>query len=110
MPVPTEANAGPPWAVYGSSPAYLALQRGLAYFYLDRSARAVKWLSAGLTELPRAAGQSELFAGYRVQLAVAHARAGDPEQACSVAAQAVVGHDEARAAVVGIWVASGQVG
>jgi tetratricopeptide (TPR) repeat protein len=88
-----DPKAGPPWAVYGSSPAYLALQRGLAYFYLDRNARAVQWLSAGLTELPPEAEQSELFAGYRVQLAAAHARAGDPEQACSVAAQAVlIGH------------------
>jgi tetratricopeptide (TPR) repeat protein len=85
-----DPKAGPPWAVYGSSPAYLALQRGLAYLYLDRNARAVEWLSAGLTELPPAAGQSELFAGYRVQLAAAHARAGDPERACSVAAQAVL--------------------
>jgi len=85
-----DPEAGPPWAVYGSSPAFLALQRGLAYFYLDRNARAVEWLSAGLTELPPEAGQSELFAGYRVQLAAAHARAGDPEQACSVAAQAVL--------------------
>jgi len=85
-----DQEAGPPWAVYGYYPAYLALQRGVAYFYLDRNARAVEWLSAGLTELPRAAGQSELFAGYRVQLAAAHARAGDPEQACSVAAQAVL--------------------
>jgi tetratricopeptide (TPR) repeat protein len=85
-----DPKAGPPWTVYGFCPAYLALQRGLAYFYLDRNARAVEWLSAGLTELPRAAGQSELFAGYRVQLAAAHARAGDPEQACSAAAQAVL--------------------
>jgi len=85
-----DPKAGPPWTVYGSSPAYLALQRGLAYFYLDRNARAIKWLSAGLTELPPEAGQSELFAGYRMKLAAAHARTGDPEQACSVAAQAVL--------------------
>jgi tetratricopeptide (TPR) repeat protein len=85
-----DPKAGPPWVVYGSLSAYLALQRGLAYFYLDRNARAVEWLAAGLTELPPEAEQSELFAGYRVQLAAAHARAGDPEQACSVAAQAVL--------------------
>jgi hypothetical protein len=58
--------------------------------YLDGNARAVEWLSAGLTEMPPEAGQSELFAGYRVQLATAHARARDPEQACSVAAQAAL--------------------
>jgi transcriptional regulator with XRE-family HTH domain len=85
-----DPKVGPPWAVYGSIPAYLALQRGLAYLYLDRNARAVEWLSAGLAELPPRVGQSELFAGYRVQLAAAHARARDPEQACSVAAQAVL--------------------
>jgi tetratricopeptide (TPR) repeat protein len=85
-----DPKTGPPWAVYGSIPAYLALQRGLVYSYLGRNARAVEWLSAGLTELPPQAGQSELFAGYRVQLAAAHARARDPEQACSVAAQAVL--------------------
>lgn len=84
-----EPGAGPPWT-YGYSPAYLALQRGLAYLYLDRNARAVEWLSAGLTEMPPEAGQYEWFTGYRVQLAAAHARAGDPEQACSAAAQAVL--------------------
>ena len=84
-----EPGAGPPWT-YGYSPAYLALQRGLAYLYLDRNARAVQWLSAGLTEMPPEAGQYEWFTGYRVQLAAAHARAGDPEQACSAAAQAVL--------------------
>jgi tetratricopeptide (TPR) repeat protein len=85
-----DPEAGPPWAVYGNSPAYLALQRGVACFYLDRNARAVEWLSAGLRQMPPQAAQSELFAGYRVQLAAAHARASDPEQACSVAAQAVL--------------------
>ena len=85
-----DPKAGPPWTVYGSSPAYLALQRGLVYLYLDRNARAVEWLSAGLADLPPEAGQSELFAGYRMQLAAAHARARDPEQACSVAVQAVL--------------------
>jgi tetratricopeptide (TPR) repeat protein len=85
-----DPKVGPPWAVYGSSPACLKLRRGLVYLYLDRNARAVDWLSAGLTELPPEAGRSELFAGYRVQLAAAHARAGDPEQACSVASRAVL--------------------
>jgi tetratricopeptide (TPR) repeat protein len=83
-------KTGPPWSVYSALPAYLVLQRGLAYLYLDRNARAVEWLSAGLTELPARAGQSELFSGYHVQLAAAHARARDPEQACSVAAQALL--------------------
>jgi transcriptional regulator with XRE-family HTH domain len=85
-----DPKAGPPWVVYASSPAYLALERGLVYLYLGGNARAVEWLSAGLTELPPEAGQSELSVGYRVQLAAAHARARDPEQACSVAAQAAL--------------------
>ena len=84
-----EPGVGPPW-IYGYSPAYLALQRGLAYLYLDRNARAAEWLSAGLIEMRPEAGRYEWFAGYRVQLAAAHARVGDPEQACSVAAQAVL--------------------
>ena len=84
-----DPEAGPPW-IHGYSPAYLTLQRGFAYFYLDRNARAVEWLSAGLTEMRPEAGQSEWIAWYHVRLAVAHARAGDPEQACSVAAQAAL--------------------
>jgi transcriptional regulator with XRE-family HTH domain len=84
-----DPQGGPPW-IYGYSPAYLTLQRGLAYFYCDRNTRAVEWLSAGLTEMPPGPGQSELFAGYHVYLAAAHARAGDPEQACSVATRAVL--------------------
>jgi transcriptional regulator with XRE-family HTH domain len=84
-----DPEAGPPW-IHGYSSAYLTLQRGFVYFYLDRNARAVEWLSAGLTEMRPEAGQSEWIAWYQVRLAVAHARAGDPEPACSVAAQAVL--------------------
>jgi tetratricopeptide (TPR) repeat protein len=72
------------------SPAYLTLQRGLAYLYLGRNANAVEWLSSGLAEMPPEMGQSEWIAWYLVRLAAAHARAGDPEQACSVAAQATL--------------------
>jgi tetratricopeptide (TPR) repeat protein len=82
-------EGGPPW-VYCSSPAYLALQRGLVYLYLDQNARAVEWLSAGLAEMPPEPAQSQFTAWYLMRLAAAHARAGDPEQACSVAAQAVL--------------------
>jgi plasmid maintenance system antidote protein VapI len=80
---------GPPWT-YSYSPAYLALQRGLAHFYLDRNTRAVEWLSAGLAETPPQTSQSQWIAWYRVRLAAAHAHAGDPDQACSVAAQAAL--------------------
>jgi len=40
--------------------------------------------------MPPEVGQSEWIAWYLVRLAVAHARVGDPEQACSVAAQAAL--------------------
>jgi tetratricopeptide (TPR) repeat protein len=79
----------PPWMIT-FSPAYLTLQRGLANLYLGRNADAVEWLSAGLAEMPPEVGQSEWIAWYLVRLAAAHARAGDPEQACSVAAQAAL--------------------
>jgi tetratricopeptide (TPR) repeat protein len=84
-----DPEGGPPW-IYCHSPAYLALQRGLAYLYLDQNARAAEWLSAGLTEMPPETGQSEWIAWYLVRLAAAHARAGDPDQACSAAAQVVL--------------------
>ena len=84
-----DPEGGPPW-VYCSSPAYLALHRGLAYLYLDQNARAVEWLSAGLTEMPPEPGQSQFIARYLMRLAAAHAREDDPEQACSVAAQAAL--------------------
>jgi transcriptional regulator with XRE-family HTH domain len=79
-----------PWMTICFSPAYLALQRGLADFYLGRNAHAVEWLSAGLTEMSPEMGKSDWIAWYLVRLAAAHARAGDPEQACSVAAQAAL--------------------
>jgi hypothetical protein len=40
--------------------------------------------------MPPEVGQSEWIAWYLVRLAAAHARAGDPERACSVAAQATL--------------------
>ena len=80
----------PPWMITCFSPAYLTLQRGLADLYLDRNAHAVEWLSAGLAEMPPEVGQSEWIAWYLVRLAAVHARADDPEQACSVAAQATL--------------------
>jgi len=40
--------------------------------------------------MPPEVGQSEWIAWYLVRLAAAHARAGDPEQACSAAAQAAL--------------------
>ncbi len=77
----------PPW-IYFYSPDYLELQRGLAYLYLGRYAQAIESLSAGLAKMPSEVRRSEWIAWYLVRLAAAHAHAGDPEQACSVAAQA----------------------
>jgi transcriptional regulator with XRE-family HTH domain len=79
----------PPWSI-SFHPAHLALQRGLVCLYLGRNARAVESLSAGLAEMPPEVGQSEWIAWYHLRLAAAHARAGDAEQACSVAAQAAL--------------------
>jgi tetratricopeptide (TPR) repeat protein len=80
----------PPWMIICFSPGYLPLLRGLAHLYLGRYAHAVECLSAGLAEMSPEVGQSEWIAWFLVRLAAAHARAGDPEQACSVAAQAVL--------------------
>jgi transcriptional regulator with XRE-family HTH domain len=79
----------PPWIVC-FCPGFLALQRGLARSYLGRYALAAESISAGLAEMPPEVMQSEWIAWYHLQLAVVHARAGDPEQACSVAADAVL--------------------
>jgi transcriptional regulator with XRE-family HTH domain len=80
---------GPPWIV-AYHPAYLAVQRGLASLYLGRNAHAAESLSAGMSEMPPEVMQSEWIAWYLLRLAAAHARAGDPEQACSVAAEAAL--------------------
>jgi tetratricopeptide (TPR) repeat protein len=79
----------PPW-IYFYSADYLVLQRGLAYLFLGRYAQAIDLLSAGLAEMPAEVGESEWIAWYLVRLAAAHAHAGDAEQACAVAARAVL--------------------
>jgi len=79
----------PPWAI-SSHPAHLALQRGLACLYLGRNAPAVESLTAGLAQMSPEVARSEWIAWYHVRLAAAHARAGDPEQACTAAAQAAL--------------------
>lgn len=84
-----ENEHDPPWIIC-FCPGYLALQRGLACSYLGRDALAAESLSAGLAEMPPGVLQSEWIAWYDMRLAVAHARAGDPEQACSFAAQAAL--------------------
>jgi transcriptional regulator with XRE-family HTH domain len=83
------AEDEPPW-IYFYSADYLALQRGLAYLFLGRYAQAIELLSDGLAEMPPEVRQSEWIAWYLVRLAAAYAHAGDAEQACSVALQAVL--------------------
>jgi transcriptional regulator with XRE-family HTH domain len=82
-------NNEPPWIIT-CRPGYLTLQRGLASLYMGRNEHAVESLSTGLAEMPAEVRQSEWIAWYLVRLAAAHARAGDPEQACSVAAEAAL--------------------
>jgi transcriptional regulator with XRE-family HTH domain len=79
----------PPWTIC-LYPAFLALQRGLTCLYLGQNARAAELLSVGLAELPPEMAQSEWIAGYLMRQAAAHARAGNPEQACSVATEAAL--------------------
>lgn len=83
----------PPWLYY-HSPAFFALQRGLAYRYLGRddSARnqqAIELLAAGLDGLDDGERYSEWAAEHMYELAMTHAQASDPEQACAVADKAV---------------------
>jgi hypothetical protein len=85
---PWNANE-PPWFI-AFRPGYLELQRGLVCLYLDQNTHAAESLSAGLAEMPPEVGQSQWIAWYLVRLAAAHARGGDPEQSCSVAAQAAL--------------------
>jgi transcriptional regulator with XRE-family HTH domain len=82
----------PPWMYY-HSPAFLALQRGLAYRYLGRddparNARAIETLTRGLAELPAEIRRAEWVTDYLHQLVLAHAQAGEPEQACAAAGKA----------------------
>jgi tetratricopeptide (TPR) repeat protein len=79
----------PPW-IYFFSPGYLALQRGLAYVFLGRYARAIDLLSAGLADMPAEVRHSEWVGGYLVRLAAAHAHAGDVDHVCSVAAEVLL--------------------
>ncbi|WP_067071828.1 helix-turn-helix domain-containing protein [Carbonactinospora thermoautotrophica] len=77
----------PAW-IYFYSPDFLTMQRGLAYRYLGRHAQAVELLTTGLAGLPEELRRAEWAAWYLYQLAVAHEQAGEPEQACAVAAEA----------------------
>jgi len=80
----------PPW-VYYYSPTFFTLQRGLAYRHLSahhprHNKVAVSLLTAGLAGLPEDLHGAEWSADFIHQLALAHAQAGEPEQACAQAA------------------------
>lgn len=85
----------PPW-VYFFNPDYLVLQRGLAYRYLGRYARAVDLLTGGLEAMPAEVRQTEWVGSYVLQLAATHADAGD-----NAAAQLVLAEVEQIAQVMG---------
>jgi len=80
----------PPWQYY-YSPTFFTLQRGLTYRHLaarhpQRNKLAVDLLTAGLAGLPDDLRGAEWAADFIHQLAIAHAQAGEPEQACARAA------------------------
>ncbi|MEV1289040.1 helix-turn-helix transcriptional regulator [Micromonospora sp. NPDC049679] len=78
----------PPWMYFFDSD-FFALQRGLAQHYLGRHDRAAELLTAGLEGLPPDLRRSDWIGWYVLQLAAAHAAAGD-------VASAVDAVDEAR--------------
>ena len=70
----------PPW-LYFYDPDFLLLQRGLAQHYLGCHELAVDLLAAGLDRLPAEYRRSDWIGWYVLQLAAAHADAGDPDSA-----------------------------
>lgn len=73
----------PPW-MYFYDPAFFALTRGLAQYYLGRHDRAVELLTGGLRRLPKEIRDSDWIGWYVCQLAEAHAEAGNLD--CAAAA------------------------
>ncbi|MFI7602938.1 multiprotein-bridging factor 1 family protein [Actinoplanes sp. NPDC049681] len=80
-------EAEPAW-IYFYSPGYLQLQRGLAYRLLGRRDEAIAHLRSGLTATEGAVRGSEFVTKYVLQLAEAHAEAGDDDVACDLLAEA----------------------
>lgn len=77
----------PPW-MYFQAPAFLDLQRGVAYRYLGRTdpvrnRQATDLLTRGLAELPPDMRRSEWAAAYVCHRAVTHIQAGDPVSAAA---------------------------
>jgi transcriptional regulator with XRE-family HTH domain len=70
----------PPWT-YFYTPGYLRMQRGLAYEILGRPEAAIAELRAGLDEVAPELAGAEFITQYKLQLADAHARAGDRDVA-----------------------------
>jgi tetratricopeptide (TPR) repeat protein len=77
----------PAW-VYFHGPAYLQLQRGLAYRLLGRHAQAIELLTTGLAAVPPESRGSESIGTYLCQLAAAHAQSGDLVTAATVLGEA----------------------
>jgi hypothetical protein len=85
-----QAAAGPTGAPDLASyctPAYIAMEAGACWTQLAEADKAITALRQGLDDCP-AAQQRDRGLGL-ARLASAHAVAGDPEQACIVAHQAV---------------------
>ncbi|GAB3069881.1 hypothetical protein GCM10027186_24530 [Micromonospora schwarzwaldensis] len=70
----------PPW-IYFHSPAYLTMQRGLAYRLLGRDADAIAHLRRGLAGLPAEAAGAAWTGPYLLRLAAALADTGDTIEA-----------------------------
>lgn len=73
----------PPW-LYFYDPQFFATQRGLAQQYLGRHEQAAEQLSTALARLPAEIRRSDWIGWYVLQLAAAHAAAGDHDEAVRV--------------------------
>ncbi|GHJ16901.1 hypothetical protein TPA0908_48960 [Micromonospora sp. AKA38] len=73
----------PPW-IYFHSPAYLTMQRGLAYRLLGRDADAIDHLRRGLAGLPAESASAAWTGPYLLRLAAALADTGDADEAFDI--------------------------
>ncbi len=96
MAAAVEKPADEPAWTYFYSPAYLRLQRGLAYGLLDRHEEAIVELVAGLAEAGDEIAGSEFGADYKLRLAEAHLAGGDRD-----VAEGLVGEVRALATATG---------
>ncbi|WFE40527.1 helix-turn-helix transcriptional regulator [Micromonospora sp. WMMD998] len=73
----------PPW-IYFHSPAYLAMQRGLAYRLLGWNANAIESLRSGLAGLPAESSGAAWTGPYLLRLAAALADTGEADEAFDI--------------------------